>query len=74
MPYVSEPTVFDPKHPERQEELRQIVERFKDHPALIAYKDVDEPAWGKRPIPPIVKGYEIIKQIDPGHPVVMVNA
>lgn len=63
-----------PTNAGEEKELRQTIERFKDHPALVCYKDVDEPAWGRRPIPPIVKGYEIIKQIDPAHPVVMVNA
>lgn len=63
-----------PTNAKQEAELKAALERFKDHPALVAYKDVDEPAWGKRPIPPIIKGYEIIKQLDPGHPVVMVNA
>jgi len=63
-----------PVNPKQEAELRQAIERFKGHPALVAYKDVDEPAWGKRPLPPIVKGYEIIRQLDPAHPVVMVNA
>ena len=63
-----------PVDPSEEAELRNAIERFKDHPALVAYKDADEPAWGKRPLPPIIKGYEIIKQLDPVHPVVMVNA
>lgn len=63
-----------PTNANEEAELKQTVERFKDHPALVAYKDVDEPAWGKRPLAPIVKGYEIIKQADPSHPVIMVNA
>jgi hypothetical protein len=63
-----------PVNAEQEAELRAAIERFKGHPALVAYKDVDEPAWGKRLLPPIVRGYEIIKQLDPVHPVIMVNA
>lgn len=63
-----------PENTREETKLREALALFKDHPALVAYKDVDEPAWGKRSIPPIAKGYRIIKELDPGHPVVMVNA
>jgi hypothetical protein len=63
-----------PVNAKEEAQLREIIERFKNHPALVAYKDVDEPAWGKRLLAPITKGYEIIKELDPAHPVIMVNA
>jgi hypothetical protein len=51
-----------------------VVNRFKDHPALVAWKNVDEPAWGKQPLRPISKAYRLIKQLDPKHPVIMNHA
>jgi len=63
-----------PENEKEEAQLKATIERFKDHPALICYKDVDEPAWGKRKLEPIIKGYKIIKELDPGHPVVMINA
>ena len=69
MPYVSEPTVFDPKHPERKEALRKIVERFKDHPGLAIWKTMDEPAWGGSSPEGMREAYKFMKKIDPDHPV-----
>lgn len=51
--------------------LRGVVNRFKDHQALIAWKGKDEPAWGVHPVPPdqVIRVYKIIKAADPDHPV-----
>jgi hypothetical protein len=57
-----------------EEQLRQIVARFKDHPGLGAWKGDDEPEWGKRPIAPLVRAREIIRQEDPHHPLVIIHA
>jgi len=63
-----------PVNAAQEAELKETIERFRNHPALVAYKDVDEPAWGKRPMAPITRGYEMIKQLDPSHPIIMINA
>lgn len=54
--------------------LREIVARFKNHPGLGAWKGDDEPEWGKRPLPPLIRAREIIKAEDPDHPVVIIHA
>lgn len=54
--------------------LRKIVTRFRDHPALGAWKGVDEPDWGKHPVEPMVRAYRIVKELDPHHPVWVVQA
>jgi hypothetical protein len=54
--------------------LRRIITTFKDHPGLGTYKGVDEPEWGKHPIPPMKKVYDIIKELDPNHPIVVLQA
>ncbi len=68
MPYISEASVFDPKHPERKEELRKILERYKDHPALGIWKTMDEPAWGGTSAEYMAEAYKFGKQIDQDHP------
>jgi hypothetical protein len=54
--------------------LRKILNTFKDHPGLGAYKGEDEPEWGKHSIPAMKRAYEIIKEVDPHHPVVIIEA
>jgi hypothetical protein len=54
--------------------MREIVARFKNHPGLGAWKGDDEPEWGKRPLPPLIRAREIIKVEDPDHPVVIIHA
>ncbi len=54
--------------------LRGIIERFRNHPGLGAWKGEDEPEWGKRPLPPLLRAYDVIKEADPSHPVVIIHA
>jgi hypothetical protein len=54
--------------------LRALLERFKDHPGLGVWKGVDEPQWGKHPIEPMLRAYEIIHKVDGRHPVFVVQA
>jgi len=61
-------------NPQREAKLRQVVNMFKDHPATLAWKGIDEPAWGKQPIPPMLRAYKLIKELDPMHPVVVTHA
>lgn len=61
-------------HDRHETMLRRIVTAFKDHPAMGAWKGADEPEWGKHPIPPMVRAYNIIHELDPHHPVVIIHA
>src|ERR687887_1702645 len=58
--------------------LVRIVNGLKDHPALGAWKGVDEPANPNRPAPVpaagMVRAYNRLKQLDPDHPVVITQA
>jgi len=58
----------------RQALLDQIVNTFKGHPGLGAWKGVDEPAHGHVPAPGTVAVYHHLKQVDPHHPVVIIEA
>lgn len=58
--------------------LVRIVNGLKDHPALGAWKGVDEPANPNRPAPVpaagLVRAYNRLKQLDTDHPVVITQA
>jgi hypothetical protein len=54
--------------------LRKVVNRFKDHPGLGAWKTVDEPEWGKQAVGPMMRASEIIRELDPNHPIVVIQA
>ena len=59
--------------------LTKVVNALKGHPALAVWKGVDEPrnpARGDAWIRPagLVRGYERMKQLDPRHPIVVIQA
>lgn len=61
-----------------EELLTSIVGELKDHPALGAWKGVDEPANPNRParVPAagLVRAYRRLKALDPNHPLVIIQA
>jgi hypothetical protein len=54
--------------------LRKILTAFRNHPGLGCYKGADEPEWGEANIPPLQRAYEIVKELDPNHPLVIIQA
>jgi hypothetical protein len=63
----------------REQLLVRIVNGLKDHPALGAYKGIDEPAnpfSGPNRIPAagLVRAYRRLKTLDPAHPLVVIQA
>ena len=54
--------------------LRKVITTFKNHPGMGVYKGEDEPEWGKQPIPPMQRTYEIIQELDPNRPIVLIEA
>ena len=54
--------------------LRSMVNRFKNHPALGVWKNSDEAWWGDVSAADLQRGYEVIKQEDPFHPVEQTHA
>jgi hypothetical protein len=51
--------------------VRPLVEALRDHPALLAWYLVDEPA--RRLRGRVQQGYEVIRSLDPAHPVLIVH-
>lgn len=58
----------------REAQLREILRRFKDHPGLGGWKGEDEPEWGKVPLAPLLEAKRVIKEMDPNHPIVIIEA
>jgi hypothetical protein len=58
--------------------LTNIVGQLKDHPALGAWKGIDEPANPNRParvpVAGLVRAYRTLRASDPNHPVVITQA
>jgi hypothetical protein len=62
--------------PSGKELLRKIVARFRDRPALGAYKGFDEPLWNNVGVDGLARTYDTLKQpdFDPHHPLVLIQA
>ncbi len=54
--------------------LRTVLNRFRSHPGLLLWKNVDEPFWGKVSAESMIRAYRIIKEVDPCHPVGLTQA
>jgi hypothetical protein len=54
--------------------LRNIVDTFRNHPALGLWKNFDEAWWGGISEADLQRGYDVIKQEDTNHPVVQTHA
>jgi hypothetical protein len=54
--------------------LTKVVNALKGHPALGAWKGVDEPALAKVPPAGVVRGYQRLRALDPHHPLVIIEA
>ncbi len=57
---------------DRFEILKKEVLEFKDHPALLSWYINDEPAGQGRPAELMEETYNIIRELDPYHPISMV--
>jgi hypothetical protein len=62
---------------ENEQIVRRIVEQVRGHPALGAYKGIDEPhnPFRPQPVAPqgMVRAYRLVKQLDPGHPLAVIH-
>jgi len=65
---------IEPGASRKEAMLRRVVDRFRNHSGLGVWKGVDEPEWGKHPIPPMRRAREIIRELDPHHPVAVTHA
>jgi hypothetical protein len=54
--------------------LVTVVDALKEHPALGAWKGVDEPLIAGIPAAGLVRAHERLRALDPAHPVVLIQA
>ncbi|MCX7016748.1 MAG: hypothetical protein NTW86_30020 [Candidatus Sumerlaeota bacterium] len=60
--------------PGRRKQLAAFIKRFRGHPAVLFWKSADEPEWGKVPVKALREAYELIRELDPDHPVWIAHA
>jgi hypothetical protein len=64
----------------KQEKLKKLVETFRDEPALLGWKGEDEPLWGNLERPgsrapeSLAEPYKIVHELDPNHPMLVIQA
>src|SRR5207249_4678654 len=73
-PFLRELASIGPNDARKEAMLREVVTRFRNHPGLLAWKGVDEPEWGKHPLPPLLRARDIIRELDPRHPLALIQA
>jgi Glycosyl hydrolases family 2, TIM barrel domain len=49
--------------------IKKVVEALKDHPALFMWTLIDEPEIRKIPVEEVKRAYDLVKSIDPNHPI-----
>jgi hypothetical protein len=59
---------------ENYELTRQMVTKFKNHPALLGYMIMDEPTTNGIPQSELLDAYQLIRSIDSVHPTYIVEA
>jgi hypothetical protein len=59
-------------HRKQVKMLKKEIETFKEHPALLSWYISDEPVGQGVPPDSLVESYELIKELDPYHPVSVV--
>ena len=49
------------------EKMKEFISKYKEHPTVLVWLPMDEP--GPELIPDLLKTYNIVKSIDPSHPI-----
>jgi len=63
-----------PGNADTETELRRVIAKYKDHPGLGIWKGSDDPEWGKVAPERCRRFYEIVHEVDPRHPVWLIQA
>lgn len=58
----------------KEQLLTKVVDAFKAHPGLGAYKGIDEPQHSSIPAAGLVRAHTKLRALDPDHPVVIIQA
>ena len=71
---LREASRIKPGDTKNEQLLRKLLTTFRNHPALGVYKGADEPEWGKAPLPPLERMYQVLEELDPNHPLAIIQA
>jgi len=71
---LAELSQFPPTDTTTPASLRNIVDTFRNHPALGLWKNYDEAWWAGVSVTNLLDGYLVIRQEDTNHPVVQTHA
>jgi hypothetical protein len=72
--YVPDLSEIKPGDAAKERELRRVVMKYRNHPAVAFWKGADEPEWGKVPVEQLAPFYRIIHELDANHPVWITQA
>lgn len=50
------------------DKLQELISAVGDHPALLVWESLDEPAWNCHEPDPLIAGYRALKRLDQDHP------
>jgi hypothetical protein len=74
LPWLKELSTVEPGDQKEEAALKRVVERFKDHPAMGCWKGADEPEWGFELVEPMQHARDLVRELDPDHPMWIVEA
>ncbi|MDB6123613.1 MAG: hypothetical protein JWQ71_2606 [Pedosphaera sp.] len=72
--YLRDLASIKPGDAKHEAMLRRVVNQFKDHPGMGIWKGADEPEWGKVKVQPLINAREIVRELDPNHPLAIIQA
>jgi hypothetical protein len=55
-------------------ELKRVVKKYRNNPAILFWKGTDEPQWGKVPVENLRVYYDTVHALDPHHPIWITQA
>jgi hypothetical protein len=72
--WIADLVELTPSDTARLAELKRVVTKYRNAPALFLWKGVDEPQWGKVPPDHLRLFTETVHALDPNHPVWVTQA
>jgi hypothetical protein len=72
--WIADLTDLDPSDTAHLAELKRVVAKYRDSPALFLWKGIDEPQWGKVPVNHLQLFDDTVHALDRDHPVWVTQA
>jgi len=66
---VSSMLDFSKDAEKKKQDLRDLVAAVGNHPALLMWESIDEPAWGSQNADGLYEGYKFLRALDPNRPI-----